>query len=82
MKRIVLVAGLVVLLFSPVQVKGETVLKFKAIEIKGRIQKPQVTYILPRSNLIRIGENLKDLEPDFMDQVWKNLSEEPKENFK
>ncbi len=61
---------------------AEEVLRFQAIEIKGQIQKPQVTYILPRSTLVRIGDNIKDLEPNFESQIWDMLSREKKENFK
>ena len=74
---------IILLMFGSVNVvRGEEVLQFQAIEIKGQIQKPQVTYILPRSGLVRIGEDLKDLEPNFEAQLWDNLNRERKENFK
>ncbi len=80
--KAVLVVILLISFLIPVTAGAEEVLKFKAIEIRGQIQKPQVTYILPRSNLVRIGEDLKDLEPDFEYQLWENLGREGKENFK
>ncbi len=79
--------GIVVFVVVPILIftsllMGEEVIKFRAIEIRGQIQKPQVTYILPKSPLVRIGTQLKDLEPNFETQLWKNFSNEKKDNFK
>ncbi len=84
MKRwdVFLIVFILLLAVTVTSAGAEEVLRFQAIEIKGQIQKPQVTYILPRSTLVRIGENIKDLEPNFESQIWDMLSREKKENFK
>ena len=61
---------------------GEQIMKFKAIEIRGKVQKPQVTYILPRSRLLKIGIDINDLKPNLLNNVWENLETDKDEHFR
>ncbi len=81
MRKLYIVMVIIITLIMSSSSAAGTVLKFKAIEVKRRIQKLQLTYILPRSNLMKIVVSLKELEPDFKSQLMDKLRMEPKENL-
>jgi len=82
MMKFVLIIFIVIIIVPVSVLRSEQVMKFKAIEIKGKVQKPQVTYILPKSRLLKIGVNINDLKPELINDVWDNLSLEKNEEFR